>query len=56
MCKNLVYLGSTSLVTVHIITLFLLCFCLRCLRQVKVQRRMVQSRRLLAALLTDRAR
>ena len=31
-------------------------FFLRCLRQMKVQRRMVQSRRLLAALLDDRAR
>ena len=31
-------------------------FFLRCLRQVKVQKRMVHSRRLLAALLTDRAR
>ena len=35
--------------------LFILFF-LRCLRQVKVQKRMVHSRRLLAALLTDRAR
>ena len=31
-------------------------FFLRCLRQVNVQKRMVHSRRLLAALLTDRAR
>ena len=31
-------------------------FFLRCLRQVKVQRRMVHTRRLLAALLTDRTR
>ena len=36
-------------------TLFIVFF-LRCLRQMKVQRRMVQSRRLLAALLDDRAR
>ena len=35
--------------------LFILFF-LRCLPQVKVQKRMVHSRRLLAALLTDRAR
>ncbi|KAK2142761.1 hypothetical protein NP493_4775g00001 [Ridgeia piscesae] len=31
-------------------------FFLRCLRQMKVQRRIVQSRRLLTALLDDRAR